>query len=182
MLRAVIFDLDGTLIDSHYDWKLIRKTLGVKNTPILSYLNNLTKKKREKSYKLLETFEQKATESAVLRAGIKRLISYLDERNIKKAIVTNNSRKSVFYLIKKWGLTFDVIVTRDDGVWKPSGRPLKVALEKLNVKIEDALYIGNSDMDREAAAELGIKFFMLREGKTATELIPIIKRFVLQKD
>lgn len=25
MLKGIIFDLDGTLIDSHYDWKLIRK-------------------------------------------------------------------------------------------------------------------------------------------------------------
>ena len=179
MLRAVIFDLDGTLFDSHYDWKLIRKKLGVKDAPILSYLNNLTKEKKKKSYKLLETFEQTATEGAVLRVGIKKLISYLGKKNIKKAIVTNNSRKSVFYLMKKWNLTFDTIVTRDDGVWKPSGRPLKIALKKLNVKMEDAVYIGNSDMDRKAAEELGIKFFMLREGKSAAELIPIIEKFIL---
>lgn len=177
MAKGIIFDLDGTLIDSQYDWDLIRKRLGVNNLPILSYINNLKGALKREALNILDTFEKRATRKARLRTGIKKFLSLLTEEGIKKAIVTNNSRENVEYLLKKWDLSFDEIVTRDDGVWKPSGEPLELIVKRLNLKKEDVLYIGNSAPDRLAAQEAGIRFILLGKETTTKELISLIKDF-----
>ena len=175
MLKGIIFDLDGTLIDSHYDWKLIRKKIGVNDLPILTYIDGLKGSRKKDALKILEVFESTATRKARLQKGIKELLAFITKRGIKKAIVTNNSRKNVEYLIKKWQLFFDEIVTRNDGVWKPSGKPLELAIEKFNLRKEEIIFVGNSNPDRIAAQRAGIKFICVDENKGMDEIYTLLK-------
>jgi HAD superfamily hydrolase (TIGR01549 family) len=174
MLRGVIFDLDGTLVDTHYDWNLIRKQIGVENLPILSHIHNLKGKLKEQAMRILESFEKHATKRARLNPGIKELLRMLSEKGIKKAIVTNNSRKTVDYLVTKWGLSFDHIVTRDDGVWKPSGKPLELALERLRLGKDEVLYVGNSEHDRIASENAGIRYLSISESGGMEILVSLV--------
>ena len=174
MLKGVIFDLDGTLIDSLYDWVLIRKKIGVDDLPILSYINNLKGLLKKEAINILESFEKRATRRASLHKGVKELLTFLSEKNIKKAIVTNNSSKNVEYLLKKWKLCFDEIVTRDDGFWKPSGKPLELVIERLHFKKGEVVFVGNSNPDRLAAKEAGIRFIPVDENEGFGEVFTLI--------
>ncbi len=176
MLKGIIFDLDGTLIDSHYEWSLIRKKIGVDNFPILTYINGLKGVLKREAIKTLEVFEKRATYKARLQKGIKKFLAFLLKKGIKKAIVTNNSRKNVEYLLEKWKLSFDAIVTRDDGVWKPSGKPLELVIKKLNLRKDEVIFIGNSNPDRLAAEAAGIKYICISHKKGAEGLIALIKK------
>lgn len=158
MIKAVIFDLDGTVIDSNYDWKLIKKEIGSGDIPILSYIQNLDGELQKKRIETLEGFEKKATSEATLKKGIKDFLTRLIRKGKKIALVTNNSKANVDYLLKKWDLSFDIIITRDNGVWKPSGKPLELAMEKLCMKKDEVVFIGNSKPDKEAASSVGIPF------------------------
>jgi HAD superfamily hydrolase (TIGR01549 family) len=160
-LRGIIFDLDGTLIDSQYDWNLIRRRIGVEDLPILSHINSLKGALKEQAMRILESFEKIATKRARLIQGMDRILATITKKGIKKAIVTNNSRKTVEYLIRKFNLSFDHIVTRDDGVWKPSGAPLERAVETLRLQKEEVIYVGNSEHDRIAAEDAGIDFISI---------------------
>jgi len=171
MLKGIIFDLDGTLVDSHYDWNLIRRKLGVKNLPILTYINNLNGVPRNEAIKILETFENQATQKARLKKWTKKIFVFLSDKGIKKAIVTNNSCNNVEYLLNKWNLTFDGIVTRDDGVWKPSGKPLELAIKRINLEKKEVLFIGDSTPDRLAAKDAGISFISVEQNKSTEEII-----------
>jgi HAD superfamily hydrolase (TIGR01549 family) len=162
-LKGIIFDLDGTLIDSQYDWNLIRRKIGVEDLPILSHINNLKGALKEQALRILESFEKVATKRARLNRGMDRVLEMIAKKGIKKAIVTNNSRKTVDYLIRKWNLSFDQIVTRDDGVWKPSGKPLERALAMLCLQKEEVVYVGNSEHDRIAAKAADIRFISIKE-------------------
>jgi HAD superfamily hydrolase (TIGR01549 family) len=164
VLKGVIFDLDGTLIDSQYDWKLIRRKIGVENLPILSHIDNLKGALKEQAIRILESFEKVATKRARLNQGIDTILATINRKGVKKAIVTNNSRKTVEYLIGKWDLVFDFIVTRDDGVWKPSGEPLNMAVEELGLQKDEVVYVGNSEHDRIAAEDAGIEFVSMDGG------------------
>lgn len=174
-LRGVIFDLDGTLIDSQYDWNLIRREIGVGDLPILSHINNLKGALKEQAMRVLESFEKVATKRARLNRGMKRLLELIEEKGIKKAIVTNNSRKTVEYLVRKWHLSFDHIVTRDDGVWKPSGEPLERAVAMLCLRKEEVIYVGNSEHDRMAAKDAGIRFISVRAPGGTGKLMAMIE-------
>lgn len=175
MIKGIIFDLDGTLIDSHYDWNIIRKKIGVDNIPILTYINNLKGASKKKAINILDVFEKRATRKARLQKGIKKLLTFLSKKGIKKAIVTNNSRENVQYLLWKLKLSFDEVVTRDDGVWKPSGKPLELAIKRLRLEKDEVIFIGNSNPDKLAAQEAGIRFISVNQETGVEELISSIK-------
>jgi HAD superfamily hydrolase (TIGR01549 family) len=165
-LKAVIFDLDGTIIDVPYDWHLIKEKLGTQGAPILFYLSGLKEPEKSEKMRLLEEYEEKATAKAVLKKGIPRLMGFLEEKGIKKILVTNNSRKNVALLLKRFNLDFDYILTRESGLWKPSGAPFLAAMKKLGIERDECCVIGDSHFDIKAAQEAGIaQVFILGQKK-----------------
>lgn len=165
-MEAVIFDLDGTLVDVPYEWPKIRRKLGVGEKPILSHLASLSGPERGRKWKLLEEIEAQATRKAILKEGVARFLDFLDKNSIRKALVTNNSRKNVDYLLRKFKLKFECVISRESGLWKPSAEPLLAALKKLGVEKEEACVVGDSHFDAKAAAEAGVKriFLLRRQG------------------
>ncbi len=165
-LKAVIFDLDGTLVDVPYDWIHIRKKLGTQDVPILHYISTLQEPEKSEKLRLLEKFEEEASAKAVLKEGIPQLMGLLKKRGIKKILVTNNSRKNVLTLLKRFKLEFDHVLTREDGLWKPSGAPFLAALKKFGIEKEASCVVGDSHFDVRAAGEAGItKVFILSPDK-----------------
>ena len=63
-IRAVVFDMDGTLVDSSYDWPTIRRQLGVSGASIIDDLNALAEPERSRKWAELEEIEKTATENA----------------------------------------------------------------------------------------------------------------------
>jgi HAD superfamily hydrolase (TIGR01509 family) len=93
-------------------------------------------------------------------------MNFLEKRGIKKILVTNNSRKNVLTLLKRFKLDFDHVLTREDGLWKPSGAPFLAALKQLGIEKEESCVVGDSHFDVEAAEEAGItKVFILSSDK-----------------
>jgi len=173
-LKAVIFDLDGTLVDVPYDWVLIKEKLGTQGAPILSYISTLEEPEKTEKLRLLEKFEEEATAKAVLKQGIPRLMGFLEKRGIKKILVTNNSRKNVLNLLKRFNLDFDHILTRESGLWKPSGAPFLAALKKLGIEKEESCVVGDSPFDVKAAEEAGIsQVFILSPSKEKFSAEPV---------
>ncbi len=85
---------------------------------------------------------------------------------MKKALVTNNSRENVSFLLKKFNLEFDCVISRERGLWKPSGAPIRVALKELRLNKEECFVVGDSHFDVRAAEEAGIPLiFILSEDR-----------------
>jgi hydrogenase expression/formation protein HypE len=152
-LRAVIFDMDGTLIDSDYDWPVIRERLGVRAASIIDELNGLPDPERALKWRELEGIEKTATNAARLKTGVKELLAFLGRREIPTALVTNNTRENTSLLLDRFDLSFDVVLTRDSGLWKPSGAPISAAMGELGVPPEHCLAVGDSRYDIQAARE-----------------------------
>jgi len=181
-LKAVIFDLDGTIVDVPYDWPLIKEKLGTQGAPILFYLSGLKEPEKSEKLRLLEKYEEKATAKAVLKKGIPRLMDFLEEKGIKKILVTNNSRKNVAPLLKRFSLDFDYILTRESGLWKPSGAPFLAALKELGIEKEECCVVGDSHFDIKAAQEAGIaQVFIISQKKeqftsNSVEVVESVKK------
>jgi len=154
-LRAVIFDMDGTLIDSDYDWPAIREQLGVRAASIIDELNGLPDPERESKWRQLEAIEQGATRAARLKTGVHELLAFLGRRDLPVGLVTNNTRENTSFLLDRFNLSFDVVLTRDSGLWKPSGAPISAAMDELAVPPEHCLAVGDSRYDIQAAREAG---------------------------
>ena len=165
-ILGVLFDMDGTLFIVPYDWARIRADLGSAETSILTHLGSLEEPERSRKWAILEAHEAQATRRARLRPGVPRLLKKLGEKGIRTALVTNNSRKNTDILLGRFGLAFDLVMTRDDGLWKPSGAPLVAAMARMGLLPVDCLAVGDSHFDVRAAREAGIPriFVISRDG------------------
>jgi HAD superfamily hydrolase (TIGR01509 family) len=155
-VRAVVFDMDGTLVDSTYDWPEIRRRLGVTGSSIIDDLNGLAEPDRSREWAKLEEIEGKATESARLHEGVHELLELLSVHGLKTALVTNNSDTNTHRLLGRFGLHFDVVLTRNSGLWKPSGAPIREAVKRLGARPEECLGVGDSHYDVLATRAAGL--------------------------
>ena len=165
-LKGVVFDMDGTVVEVPYDWKQIKEELMTQGKPVLTFIQSLEEPERSEKWKVLEKFENEATLKAVLKDGMQEFLDFLKEEGIKKALATNNSQRNVSFILNKFKLEFDYVLSREKGLWKPSGAPLLFILKKLNLKKEECCVVGDSHFDIKAADEAGItKIFILNEDK-----------------
>jgi len=143
--------MDGTIVDVSYDWDLIRSELDTQGKPILSYLKDLPEPQKSYKWAILEGFEKKATLQADLKVGIPELLDFLRKHQIKTALVSNNSQKNVTFLLGKYQLRFDRVMSRETGLWKPSAEPFLQVLQEWGISAEECCAVGDSVFDILAA-------------------------------
>jgi len=151
-----LFDMDGTLIDSFYDWPVIRDHLQISGGSLIDELNALSEPLRGERWAWIEAYEIEATDKAPLRAGVHELMALLRERGLRTAMVTNNNDANAETVIRSFSLDFDCVLTRDSGFWKPSGASLIEAMRRLGAAPEQCMAIGDSRHDVLAARDAGV--------------------------
>ena len=181
-IRLVIFDLDGTLIQSNIQYEEIRKRLKYMLREYLSeqdYKEILEKKisilelielierfsqdeeKSKNALKIVEDFEFKGYKDAYVFPETYEVLKRLKKMGINIAILTNNSRNLTSYALKHYNLSefIDAVVTRDDiEKRKPDPEGLNMLIEKFGVDKNECIFIGDAWLDAEAANNAQIKF------------------------
>lgn len=148
--------MDGTVINAPYDWQKIRLDLDTRGKPILAFISELEESERSLKWEILEKYEHEATLNATLNKGIPELLDFLEDLGIVRALVTNNNQKNVSYLLNKFNLEFDYVLTRESGLWKPSGAPLREVLKTFNLAQDECCAIGDSEFDIRAGVDAEI--------------------------
>ena len=87
---------------------------------------------------------------------LRELLELLSEHGLVTALVTNNNESNTRSLLDRFELSFDVVLTRDSGLWKPSGAPISEAVARLDVPPDVCLAVGDSRYDVLAAREAGL--------------------------
>ena len=175
-IDCVLFDLDGTLIDTAPDFTLVvNKLLAEHDKMPLSqeviHLNvsNGARALVKNAFKIDEThddfsdllkrlldlyFEQLNSTVATLYPGLDDLLMQLEAQNIPWGIVTNKPEKYSIRLLEKLhlGPRCSVLVCPDHvSETKPHPEPIFFALEKLGRNNERCVYIGDHIRDIQAA-------------------------------
>ena len=165
-LRGILFDMDGTVVEVPYDWPRIRAEIGAGGTSILSYIRGLPEPERSRKWQILQTYEDDATRQAVLKRGMWKFLDFLRAKSVRTALITNNSQKNVEALLDRFRLKFDCVLSRDSGLWKPSGEPLRAALSMLELAADESCAVGDSHFDIRAAQDAGIaRIFILNKDR-----------------
>jgi HAD superfamily hydrolase (TIGR01662 family) len=132
---------------------------------------------REKIGAIYDRFDEDALRRWTLREGSKDLLSALKTKGIKIGLVSNVGNKVLERALPKLDLHpfFNVVVSRNDVQYmKPSGEGLRLALKRLQVMNDKALYVGDSLDDIQAAKAAGVRviIIMSKESSKAELLSP----------
>ena len=155
-VRGVVFDMDGTLIDSPLDFGRIRAEAGVpEGRPILEFLEGASGDVRERVTKVLLRHEREAARDCTLREGAAELLRVLTERGIKTALLTRNSAESVRTVLDRFGLCFDCWLSREHAEPKPSPQPVLKIAALLGLEPGELLMVGDYLFDVHAGRAAG---------------------------
>jgi phosphoglycolate phosphatase/pyrophosphatase PpaX len=167
IIKAVIFDFDGTLADTlpvcFYAFQAVFKEFdnleitseeikamfGPSETGIIR--ENLLNKNVDKAIELYyEKYSEKHLEVVPDNEEINDLLLNLKSAGYKLGIVTGKARRSLDISLKCLNMNdlFDVIVTGDDvHMPKPHPEGINKALKQLNIESSEAVFLGDSDAD-----------------------------------
>jgi len=188
-LRAVLFDLDGTLVSSELDFDRIRREAGIEGVPILEYMAQAPPERRREIAEILERHEAEAAACCAPADGVREVLDWLRTHRIGSAIITRNSRRSAETVMRRLGLPVEAVVAREDAAPKPSPEPVLRACRALGVSPAEALMVGDFIFDIQAGRAAGARTALLRlpgrnyDGvesdfvvESLRELIPLLER------
>lgn len=181
MKKAVIFDLDGTLSDSIHSMKYcvdkVMEKYGYGPFSVEQYkyfvgdgAANLIKRALlsggdkelvhfEEAYaRYKEIFRENCMYEVKPYEGIKELLAALKEKGIAIAVLSNKPHAETVNVIEAlFGKDyFDVILGQTDKVAiKPSPEGVFVILDKLGVRPEETLYLGDTSTDMKTGKSAG---------------------------
>jgi len=157
-IRAVLFDMDGTIYDSRIDWRALRDEIGLPydGRPILQQLAEAPEPLRQRGLEALHRTEREGAENGELLPGAAELVAMLRSQGVQCALITNNSRPNAEKVLSRHPIPFDLVLTRDDGAAKPDPGIFERALRELAVRPTEAVAIGDAHLDVIAAAHAGI--------------------------
>lgn len=180
MKKLVIFDLDGTLLNTIYDLgeacNFALRKFGLQQHPIQAYnfmVGNGIRKLIERAHpdstpELLEElikefrayYDEHCTENTKPYKGVPELLQQLQARDVKIAVASNKYQKAVDKICSHYfpEISFAVLEGEREGRnRKPDPSIIFSILEKCPVPKSEVLYIGDSGVDMEAARRAAIE-------------------------
>jgi phosphoglycolate phosphatase len=193
-LRAIIFDLDGTLIHSEIDFermnsalieiyleqgvprelmligKGVSENMHVARDYLLKHLNEGQLTELEDTIETrLEEIELDSLPSVRPVEGAKEVILELRSNELEIGLLTRGSRKYAMAALRVAKLKDDIdhMICRDDFPWweaKPNGMALHRLARMIGVKPEECIVVGDHRMDMECAEIGGARFLGVLTG------------------
>lgn len=197
MIRACIFDLDGTLTDTIESLTYsVGETLKEMGLPAItkeqcqSFVGNGAKVLIDKSLRAAgdregtrfeeameiygRIFDENCTYHVIPYEGIDDLLQELRKRQVKLAVLSNKPHRQTVKVAETiFGKdTFDIAWGQQEGIQrKPSPEGIYAILRELGVKKDECLYVGDSEVDIATGKNAGLQTVSVTWGfRTEEEL------------
>lgn len=191
-IKAVIFDLDGTITQPYLDFNAIREEMGLERNdgPVLEAMAKMTPRQRRRAERILHEHEETAVAESTLNIGARETLVGLRQRGLPIGVLTRNRRDNAWAVAEKHGLCFDAVVGREDGPVKPHTFGVLHLCRGFSVEPAETLVVGDYLFDLLCARAAGaIPVLLTSQGRTEEfaphadftigvlpELLPLIDR------
>jgi HAD superfamily hydrolase (TIGR01509 family) len=167
---GVIFDLDGTLVDSRLDFDAMRRQMNLpKGAPLLETIATLPAERASECWQILQEHESRGTKIATPTAGAAELLRTLQQMHVRIGVLTRNGRQFAQATLDRLDLPHDSLVTRDDAHPKPNPAGLVRILSVWNIPPTRAAIVGDYKFDLEAGRAAGMRTVLYSAGCTEEE-------------
>ncbi len=191
MIKAVLFDLDGTLADTARDLgAALNRLLAEEDLPPQPYaavrpiashgarglvslgfgIDKSHPRFEEYRLRFLDLYEHSFADETVLFDDINALLREIDARGLKWGIVTNKPMRFTDRLVPAlpFAVPPAVVVSGDTvGVAKPDPAPMLHAAQQIDIAPEHCLYVGDAERDIQAGRAVGMKTVLVNWGYIA---------------
>ena len=170
-IKAVIFDLDGTITQPYFDFDAIREEIGLAKDsgPVLESMEKMTAQQRQDAEKILYYHEQKAVTESKLNANAKQTLSSLRAAGIHIGVLTRNRRSNALAIARKHKLKFDTVIGREDGPVKPDAFGVLRICGQFGVEPDETMLVGDYLFDLLCAKAAGAVAVLLANHNQADE-------------
>lgn len=172
--KAIIFDIDGTLIDNEkqvicslqklletitpkkYSYEDLLFVLGIPGEKVLSILGI---ENREQALERWYEIHHSYSYMEQIFPGIREMLEELKNTGVRLGIVTSRIRNECDKFLEQYQFTdyFEASTCSGETLHsKPAPDPLLAVLDKMQVSPSEALYVGDSIYDMECAASAGV--------------------------
>ncbi|HVU85896.1 MAG TPA: HAD family hydrolase [Gemmataceae bacterium] len=164
-VRGVIFDLDGTLVDSGLDFDAMRREMGLPpGQPLLEAIESLPEQEAQRCQAILARHEWEGANRATLMPGVADFLGTLAERGVHRAIFTRNARDVVLATLARLALDFDTVVAREDAPAKPDPTAVWQICAAWQLAPSAVALIGDFRFDIEAGNRAGVRTVLYTAG------------------
>ncbi|UTH74307.1 HAD family hydrolase [Chromobacterium sp. IIBBL 290-4] len=193
MIKAVLFDLDGTLADTARDlgaalnrllaeegmppqpYEAVRPMAshGARALVRLGFGEGLDAERAEAlRVRFMDHYDASFTGETTLFDGVNELIAELDRRGLAWGIITNKSMRFTDRLVPWLPFVIPPAVTVSGdtvGVPKPDPKPMLYAAGLIGIAPEHCVYVGDAERDIQAGRIVGMKTVLANWGYIAAE-------------
>jgi HAD superfamily hydrolase (TIGR01509 family) len=185
--RGVIFDVDGTLVDSNdahakawatalkengheVDYQQIRRLIGMGGDNLLPEIANLEKDSEQGtaiSHRRGEVFKEQYLSSLASLPGSRELVERISTDGMK-LVVASSAKQDELEPLLSIAEVSDLFEQRTSSDDAPKSKPdpdiVQAALERISLTPEEAVMIGDTPYDIQSAHKAGVKVIALRSG------------------
>lgn len=193
MIKNIIYDLDGTLINSSKDiinsFNYAFKTNNIKtkvnkeyflnnaNLGSKYFIKNAVKKKKINIQKVQLDFQKHYDfnfyKHTTLKDGVKEFLKFTKKKNYNNILCTNKKAKIATKILKKYKIYnyFNFIIGYDTfKETKPEFKFVKKVFKIFQLDCLHTIMIGDTEVDSIMANRAKIKFFLIKNGYTKNKL------------
>ncbi|WP_262316524.1 HAD family hydrolase [Lacticaseibacillus parakribbianus] len=176
-MTTLIFDIDGTLIDSvamylrglQQTMRRYNRTYSITDLRFSNGIPSSATAERlgftgEAATAMVAQWTQDSQAFADTVAwfpGLEAALAELTHRNVAMGLVTSKNTAQYDVDAQRFGFSrfFQTVVRAHDAPRsKPFGDPIELAMSRLNATPQDAVYIGDTETDAQAAQAAGVPF------------------------
>ncbi|MDA8104186.1 MAG: HAD-IA family hydrolase [Nitrospiraceae bacterium] len=202
MIKLVMFDLDGTLVDSSVDITnalnyatgpygfgkmTVDRTIGMVGEGLTRLIEKMVGEGSSIMPEVLDRFiryySEHLVDFTVPYRGVRETLEQLN--GYKKAVISNKREALSRRLLEELDLLkyFDMVLGSDSAEErKPSPKPLRMVLGALDVKPEDSAIVGDSNFDIEAGNAAGVHTIAVTYGYRGIEYLKAADYFISDID
>ena len=185
MIRGIVFDFDGTIVDSMQmvfsalndalkrrnlptiEIELLGRMAGLPVIDIISSKAHITKAAAKEVEKdVFKTYTSFCRTSCQLLPHVESTLKTLKSKKIKLGLFTTTPTKPLMAVEKKFSLKdyFDIMIAKEDAENKPNPEGLNKIVKEFGIRKDECLYVGDSPIDILTGKAAGIKAIAVTTG------------------